>query len=356
MKLPSARPMRDYPGDRVDLRSDTVTQPTPGMREAMARAVVGDDVLGDDLTVIELQSRVAGLLGKEAALFVPSGTMSNAVAIKAQTRHGDELVAHRKSHIYLYEAGGYAALAGCSISLVDGQWGQMSPEGVQSAIRKSAGSDSHYPDCTLVCVENTANVGGGSIYEQETMDAICEVAHKNDCRAHLDGARMFNAVIGTGTDPDRMVRDFDTVSVCLSKGLGAPVGSVLVGDRDAIAESHRWRKMFGGGMRQSGMLAAAGLYALENNIERLSEDHQRARRLAEAIGNMSLFSVDLGAVQSNMVYVDCAEVGAIEMRKRLSQRGIDVLDESDSIVRAVTHLHITDEDIDRAIEAFEDSQ
>ena len=356
MKLPSARHMRDYPGDRVDLRSDTVTQPTPGMREAMARAAVGDDVLGDDPTVIELQSRVAGLLGKQAALFVPSGTMSNAVAIKAQTRHGDEIVAHRKSHIYLYEAGGYAALAGCSISLVDGQWGQMSPGAVQNAIRKSAGSDSHYPDCTLVCVENTANVGGGSIYEQENMDSICEVAHRNDCRAHLDGARMFNAVIGTGTDPARMVRDFDTVSVCLSKGLGAPVGSVLVGDRDAIAESHRWRKMFGGGMRQSGMLAAAGLYALENNIERLSEDHQRARRLAEAIGNMSRFHVDLGAVQSNMVYVECVEVGAMEMRERLSQRGVDVLDESDSIVRAVTHLHITDEDVERTIEAFEASQ
>jgi len=322
----------------------------------MARAAVGDDVLGDDPTVIELQSRVAGLLGKQAALFVPSGTMSNAVAIKAQTRHGDEIVAHRKSHIYLYEAGGYAALAGCSISLVDGQWGQMSPGAVQNAIRKSAGSDSHYPDCTLVCVENTANVGGGSIYEQENMDSICEVAHRNDCRAHLDGARMFNAVIGTGTDPARMVRDFDTVSVCLSKGLGAPVGSVLVGDQDAIAESHRWRKMFGGGMRQSGMLAAAGLYALENNIERLSEDHQRARRLAEAIGNMSRFHVDLGAVQSNMVYVECVEVGAMEMRERLSQRGVDVLDESDSIVRAVTHLHITDEDVERTIEAFEASQ
>lgn len=348
--------MRDYPGDRIDLRSDTVTQPTPGMREAMASALVGDDVLGDDSTVIELQNRVAGLLGKEAALFVPSGTMSNAVAIKSQTRHGDEIVAHRKSHIYLYEAGGYAALAGCSISLVDGQWGQMSSEDVQKAIRKSAGSDSHYPDCTLVCVENTANVGGGSIYEQESLDAICEVAHRNDCRAHLDGARMFNAVIGAATDPSRMVREFDTISLCLSKGLGAPVGSVLVGDLDTISEAHRWRKMFGGGMRQSGVLAAAGIYALENNIERLSEDHGRARRLAEAISNMSPFSVDIGAVQSNMVYVECAEVGAKEMRERLSNRGVDVLDESDSIIRAVTHLHITDEDVDRTIEAFEDSQ
>jgi len=312
--------------------------------------------LGDDPTVIDLQDRLAQMLGKEAALFVPSGTMSNTVAIKAQTRHGDEIVTHRKSHIYLYESGGYAALAGCSVSLVGGARGQMSPIEVQKAIRKSAGSDSHYPDCNLVCVENTTNVGGGSIYNQETLDAICEVAHRNDCRAHLDGARMFNAVIGSGINPARMVRDFDTISVCLSKGLGAPAGTVLVGDRETIAESHRWRKMFGGGMRQSGILAAAGLYALENNIERLSEDHYRARRLAEAVNQMSHFSVDLGAVQSNMVYVDCADIGAKQMIERLAQRGVDVLDESDSIVRAVVHLHITDQDIDRAIEAFEDSQ
>ncbi len=348
--------MRDYPGDRVDLRSDTVTQPTPGMRDAMAKAIVGDDVLGDDPTVIELQNRLAGMLGKEAALFVPSGTMSNAIAIKAQTRPGDEIVTHRKSHIYLYEAGGYAVLAGCSISLVEGERGQMSPDDVQGAIRKVAGSDSHYPDCSLVCVENTANVGGGSIYNQEILDSICEVAHRNDCRSHLDGARMFNAVVGSESNPARMVRDFDTISVCLSKGLGAPVGSVLVGDSETIAESHRWRKMFGGGMRQSGLLAAGGLYALENNVSRLSEDHARARLLAEAVNDMDRYAVDLEAVQTNMVYVDCDEGGAKDLVERLSESGVDVLDLSESTVRAVVHLHITDEDIDRAIEAFENSQ
>jgi len=348
--------MRDYPGDRVDLRSDTVTQPTPGMREAMAKAIVGDDVLGDDPTVIDLQDRLAQMLGKEAALFVPSGTMSNAVAIKSQTRPGDEIVTHRKSHIYLYEAGGYAVLAGCSISLVGGDMGQMSPDDVQRAIRKVEGSDSHFPDCSLICVENTANVGGGSIYDQDTLDAICEVAHMNDCRAHLDGARMFNAVVGGDSNPERMVRDFDTISVCLSKGLGAPVGSVLVGDRSTIAEAHRWRKMFGGGMRQSGMLAAGGLYALDNNVSRLSEDHSRARMLAEAVNDMDQYSVDLGAVQSNMVYIDCEEGGAKDLVERLSGKGVDVLDLSESTVRAVVHLHITDEDIDRAIEAFEGSQ
>ena len=355
--------MKDYPSERVDLRSDTVTQPTPSMREAMAVAVVGDDVLGDDPTVIELQNSIAEMLGKEAALFVPSGTMSNAVAIKSQTKPGDEIVTHRKSHIYMYEAGGYAVLAGCSISLVEGERGQMSPEDVQRAIRKVAGSDSHYPECTLICVENTANVGGGSIYDQETLDAICEVAHKNDCRAHMDGARMFNAVVASGTDPARMVRDFDTISICLSKGLGAPIGSVLVGDAATIAEAHRWRKMFGGGMRQSGILAAAGLYALENNIDRLGEDHARARRLAEALDAMEAYSIDLGAVQSNMVYINCKKDGAKTLVNSLAEMGVDVLDLEQGVdygdistVRAVVHLHITDEDIDRVIAAFDAAQ
>ena len=355
--------MKDYPSERVDLRSDTVTQPTPSMREAMAVAVVGDDVLGDDPTVLELQNSIAEMLGKEAALFVPSGTMSNAVAIKSQTKPGDEIVTHRKSHIYMYEAGGYAALAGCSISLVEGERGQMSPEDVQRAIRKVAGSDSHYPECTLICVENTANVGGGSIYDQETLDAICEVAHKNDCRAHMDGARMFNAVVASGTNPARMVRDFDTISICLSKGLGAPIGSVLVGDAATIAEAHRWRKMFGGGMRQSGILAAAGLYALENNIDRLGEDHARARRLAEALDAMEAYSIDLGAVQSNMVYINCKKDGAKNLVNSLAEQGVDVLDLEQGVdygdistVRAVVHLHITDEDIDRVIAAFDAAQ
>jgi len=355
--------VKDYPSERVDLRSDTVTQPTPPMREAMAAAVVGDDVLGDDPTVIELQNRIAEMLGKEAALFVPSGTMSNAVAIKSQTKPGDEIVTHRKSHIYMYEAGGYAVLAGCSISLVEGERGQMSPEDVQRAIRKVAGSDSHYPECTLICVENTANVGGGSIYDQKTLDAICEVAHKNDCRAHMDGARMFNAIVASGTDPARMVRDFDTISICLSKGLGAPIGSVLVGDAATIAEAHRWRKMFGGGMRQSGILAAAGLYALENNIDRLGEDHTRARHLAEAVDAMEAYSIDLGAVQSNMVYINCKKDGAKTLVNSLAEQGVDVLDLEQGVdygdistVRAVVHLHITDEDIDRVIAAFDAAQ
>ncbi len=348
--------MRDYPGGRIDLRSDTVTQPVPGMREVMATAIVGDDVLGDDPTVIELQDRIANMLGKEAALFVPSGTMSNAIAIKSQTKPGDEIITHKKSHIYLYEGGGYAALAGCSVALVEGEYGIMSPLDVKKSIRKVEGSNSHYPNCSLICVENTANIGGGSIYTQEVLDEICDIAHANNCKAHLDGARIFNAVIGSGTSVTRMVEKFDTISVCLSKGLGTPVGSLLVGDSKTINEAHRWRKIFGGGMRQSGILAAAGLYALDYHVERLSEDHSRARSLANAINDMDSYDVDLAAVQSNMVFISCEEGKAQDLVENVSKYGVDVLTIGDSIVRAVVHLHITDQDIENTISAFENAQ
>ncbi len=343
--------MREYPSDRVDLRSDTVTQPTAAMRAVMEAAEVGDDVLGDDPTVQALQERLASMLGKEAALFVPSGTMSNAVAIRAHTSPGDEIVTETTSHIYQYEGGGYAALSGCSIALVPAVRGIMNPDDVANAIRKEAGSLGHYPDGTLVCVENTSNRGGGTCYPQETLDAIAKLAHDNGCMAHIDGARLFNAVIATGTDAARMVRDYDSISICLSKGLGAPVGSVLVGSADFISKAHRWRKMFGGGMRQAGVIAAGGLYALEHHIDRLAEDHARARKLAEAVNAMDGFSVDLDSVQTNMVYVD-GDLGAQKIMEGLAEHGVDVLDVGPTAVRAVIHLHITDEDIERTIAAF----
>ena len=344
--------MRHYPSDRVDLRSDTVTQPTSEMRKIMSSAIVGDDVLGDDPTVNELQEYIARILGKEAALFVPSGTMSNAIAIKSQTKPGDEIVTHKKSHIYLYEGGGYASLAGCSVSLVGGDKGLMSPEDVKSAIRKSEGSQSHYPNCSLICVENTANMGGGSLYPIDVLDSICQIAHDNNCRAHLDGARLFNATVASNISPDRMVKNFDTISICLSKGLGSPVGSLLVGDSETIAEAHRWRKIFGGGMRQSGILAAAGLYALKNNIDRLHEDHSRAFKLAKSVNSMNGFEVDISSVQSNMAYITCQNKSASTVVSELGNLGIDVLSINEDVVRAVTHLHITDEDISRTIDAF----
>ncbi len=241
----------------IDLRSDTVTQPTEGMRNAMSEAIVGDDVLGDDPTVIKLQDKTAKLLGKEAALYVPSGTMSNIVATRTHTSPGDEIVLESSSHMYRMEGGAFAALSGCSVALVDGVNGIMSAEQVTKAIRKSEGSLSHYPNGSLVCVENTAQGGGGSVYSQEVIDDICKVAREKDCKLHMDGARLFNAAIASNTDPARMVRDFDSVSICLSKGLGAPIGSVLVGSKKDLAQAHRWRKMFGGGMRQAGIMAAA---------------------------------------------------------------------------------------------------
>jgi len=336
----------------IDLRSDTVTQPTEGMREAMAKAVLGDDVLGDDPTVIELQEKVAKILGKETALYVPSGTMSNIVATRTHTSPGDEIVTEAHSNIYQYEGGAFAALSGCSVALVHAKNGLMTPEEVSDSIRKAEGSLSHYPNGSLVCVENTSQGGGGTVYSKNTVDEICKIARERDCKLHMDGARLFNAAVASGTDPARIVRDFDTVSICLSKGLGAPVGSVLVGSKADLAEAHRWRKMFGGGMRQAGVIASAGIYALENNIERLSEDHKRARRLAEALNEMPAFTIDLDTVQSNIVFIGTDKGKTQEVISALSEQGVEILDIDDSTVRAVFHLHITDEDLEKAIEAF----
>ena len=336
----------------IDLRSDTVTQPTEGMLDAMSKAVVGDDVLGDDPTVIELQNKAAKILGKEAGLYVPSGTMSNIVATRTHTSPGDEIVTEAHSHVYRYEGGAFAALSGCSVALVDGENGIMTPEQVSSSIRKAEGSLSHYPNGSLVCVENTAQGGGGTVYSQETLDEICKAAREKDCKLHMDGARLFNAVAASGTDPARMVRDFDTISICLSKGLGAPVGSVLVGSKDDLAQAHRWRKMFGGGMRQAGTIASAGIYALENNIERLSEDHRRARIFAKAVSEMPNFSINVENVQSNIVFIGVGKGNTESIIEQLSTHGVDILSTDDSTIRAVFHLHITDEDLEKAIEAF----
>ena len=343
--------MREHPSDRVDVRSDTITQPTAAMRAVMEKAKVGDDVLGDDPTVNELQNRLAKMFGKEAALFVASGTMSNAIALRTHTVPGDEIVCDKTAHIYKYEGGGYAALCGASVSLVEGENGIMTAKQVQSAIRKAEGSGSHYPDGTLVCVENTSNLGGGNCYTQEALDEIAAVAKSNGCATHIDGARIFNASITTGVDVARMCRDYDSVSICLSKGLGAPVGSVLVGSQEFINKAHRWRKMFGGGWRQAGILAAAGLYTLDNHIERLAEDHQRAKKVAKAINAMDNFSVDLDTVQSNLVYVNC-NMPANELVTSLAEHGIDLFDLPYNRVRVAIHLHITDEDVERIIAAF----
>jgi len=282
--------------------------------------------------------------------------MCNAVAIRAQTEPGDEIITERYSHIYVYEGGGYAALSGVSIALVEGIMGIMNPEDVEKSIRKGDGSLGHFPNGSLVCIENSTNRGGGTCYPIEIIDSIASIAKKNDCKSHIDGARIFNSSIATGLDVSRLSKNFDSISICLSKGLGAPIGSVLVGSKEMIDKAYRWRKMFGGGMRQVGIIASAGLYALENNIERLSKDHERALILGEAIDSMNNYSVNMDQIQTNMVYVNCIGDNSSELVTKLSEKGIDVLSIDDSSIRLVTHLHITNEDVERTISAFARSQ
>ena len=343
--------MFEHPSERVDLRSDTITQPTSAMREAMASAIVGDDVFGEDPTVIELQEKMASIMGKEAGLMVPSGTMANAIAIRTHTQPGDEIITEEHSHIYTYEAGGFAALSGCSVALVSSERGIMKGEAVRAKIRKPAECSSHYPNGSLVCLENTSNRGGGTFYPQSLIDEIAGVARQSECALHMDGARLFNAAEASGTDPARIVRDCDTVSICISKGLGAPVGGVLVGSREVINEAHRWRKTFGGGMRQAGIIAAAGLYALENNRRRLSEDHVRARDLALGLQDVEGLKVDLESVQTNMIYLRTESPASGFVEKAVAL-GIDFLALGPDLLRLVTHLHITDEDVENTINAF----
>ncbi len=337
--------------NRVDLRSDTVTQPSVGMQEAMANARLGDDVFGEDPTVSELEKKMASLLGKEAGLFVPSGTMSNAIAIRSHTQPGDEIITEERSHIYIYEGGGFAALSGCSIALVPSRNGIMSAENVASKIRKSKESGGHYPNSALICLENTSNRGGGTCYEQECIDEITKVARDEDCAVHMDGARLFNAAISSGIEVSSMVKDCDSVSICISKGLGAPVGGVLVGSKELIERAHRWRKMFGGGMRQAGVLAAAGIYALDNNLDRLEEDHSRAYKLASALNDFKEFELDLQSVQTNIINLKTKKSAHL-LVEDLAKLEIDALAIGPNLIRLVTHLHITEGDIEKCIHAF----
>ena len=333
----------------IDLRSDTVTQPTPEMRRAIAGAEVGDDVFGDDPTVNALQEKVADLLGKEAALFVPSGSMANQCAIRSHTSSGDEIICHFDSHTYNYESAAPAALSGCSMRFVSGDRGIFDGAAVQQAIRPE---DHHFPPSRLVIVENTQNRGGGSVWPIEKVREVSTVAHDNGLRLHLDGARLWNASVAGGVAMRRYAQCADSVSVCFSKGLGAPVGSALAGSREFIDRAHRFRKMFGGGMRQAGMLAAAAIYAMDHNFERLADDHSNAKRLAEAFAELSGVSVDPGAVETNILYADIApSIGnADEFCRRLREDGVWVLPVGPQRIRAVTHLDVTSRQIDRAIQ------
>lgn len=339
----------------IDLRSDTVTRPGPAMREAMASAEVGDDVFGDDPSVNRLQERAAELLGKEASLFVPSGTMANQIAIRTHTEPGDEIIVEAGSHIILYEGGGFAALSGVSARAVAGERGLLSADQIEDAVRPPGGL-SHFPVSKLVCLENTANRGGGSLYRPDRVAAIAAVVRAQGLRFHLDGARMFNAAVGLGLSPAEVAAPYDSISFCLSKGLGCPVGSLLVGSRAFVDRAHRFRKMFGGGMRQAGVLAAAGLYALEHHIDRMADDHARARRMGEVLAALPGCAVDLSAVESNMVYVDVSGTGkaADSFVEALGGRGILTHATGPTELRFVTHLDVDDVGVDATLAAFRD--
>jgi len=334
---------------KVDLRSDTVTRPSAAMREAMAAAPVGDDAYGEDPTVNELQRRVAELLGKESALYVPSGTMANQIAIRCQTHHGDEIVMERTCHPFNFESGAVAALSGVMVNLVDGDRGRFCVEDIEQLIRPP---DHHFAQTALLSLENTTNRGGGAIFDVKEIARIREFAVEHKLRMHLDGARLLNACVETGVAPREYAQHFDTVSICLSKGLGAPVGSVLSGPAETIDKAHKFRKMFGGGMRQAGIIAAAGIYALDNNVDRLREDHRRARRLAEAVSSVASLKIKW-PVDTNFVMIDVSGTGlsVAEVVERLGAEGVRILGAFETL-RAVTHLDVDDDGIEYAAEAF----
>ena len=335
--------------DSVDLRSDTVTRPSPGMREAMAGAEVADDVLGKDPTADRLERRVADLLGKEAALFFPSGTQANQAAILLQTLPGTEAICEGEAHAFHYELADAAWLAGVQLHTIRSRSGRVEAEAVRSAIRPG---DRHHPVTSLICLENTHNMHGGTIVPLQNMRDIRSLAREAALPVHLDGARLWNAAAASGTAPAAFASEADTVMVSLSKGLGCPVGSLLAGTEALIERAWSVRKRLGGGMRQVGILAAAGLYALEHNLERISEDHVRAARLAAGADAIDGLAADPPETNIVMIRVEADDLGPAAIAAELEQDAILILPAGPDRLRAVTHLDVDDEGIERAIEAL----
>ena len=334
----------------IDLRSDTVTKPSKAMREAMANAEVGDDVFGDDPTVNKLQQKCAELTGKEAALYVPSGCMANQLAIKAQTNPSDEIIVEADSHIIKYENASPAFISGVQVMPVKGIMGVMNVDDVKQYIRPKW---YHFPKTALICIENTHNRAGGTIYPIDKMREISDLAKSESINTHLDGARIFNASVETGISIKDYASMFNTISFCFSKGLGAPVGSVLCSDRQTIETAHRIRKVLGGGMRQAGIIAAGALYALENNVIRLKEDHLKARRFAEEISPADGVEIDLNSVQTNIVILMVKKDANI-IKSELEKKGVLVHNEGTERIRSVFHMDVSEEQTTEAIEIFKD--
>jgi len=334
----------------IDFRSDTVTKPSAGMLEAMFEAKVGDDVFGEDPTINELETKVAKMFQMEAAIFCPSGTMTNQIAMKCHTQPGDEIICEKLSHIYQYEGGGIGFNSGCSVKLIDGNYGRITASQVEDSINNRG--DAHKAYSKLVSLENTANRGGGACYDYDEIVSIRKACDENDLVLHLDGARLFNALVAKKETAEQYGKIFDSISICISKGLGAPVGSVLIGKKDFIHKARRIRKVFGGGMRQAGYLAAACIYGLEKNIERLDEDHRHAKRIAAALQQKD-FVVEIFPVETNIIIFQVhGRFTPKQLRQELERRGILVIDISKTQVRMLTHLDITEKMVEQTVAAI----
>jgi threonine aldolase len=336
----------------IDLRSDTLTQPTAAMRAAIAAAVVGDEQKREDPTVIELEERAAALLGQEAAVYLPTATMANQIALRLLGRPGDELLAHEHSHILLYELGGPAVHSGLVTRGLPGEAGRLTPEQIRRAVRYD--EDVHFPLTRVMSLENTHNASGGRVWQLGEIVALTETARELDLRLHLDGARLLNAAVASGVPAAEYGRHFDTVTLCLSKGLGCPLGALLAGSEELMQTGRRYKFLFGGAMRQAGIVAAAGVHALDHHVDRLADDHARARRLGEALAAAGL-PVDLEQVETNFVQVDVGRLGltSAEAIARLRAEGVGMsITIHPNVLRAVTHLDITDEDIDHGIDVI----
>jgi len=335
----------------IDLRSDTVTKPSPQMRKAMYEAEVGDDVFKEDPTVNKLEKYAAELLGKEAALFVASGVMGNQICLNVHTQPADEVICESDSHIFNYESGSPAALSGIQLLPINGTQGVFAPEQVEPYIRPK--SAYYMPRTKVIEVENTHNRAGGTIHPIDNIIALKKLADQYGLKTHLDGARIWNASVETNISVADYASHFDSISCCLSKGLGAPVGSIIAGSKEFITEAFRVRKSFGGGMRQAGIIAAAGLYALENNRDRLKEDHQKATLLAETINKISNLKVDLKSVQTNIVIFETLKLSVDDALLKCKEKGLLLSVGRVGSLRAITHLDITDSDINKTISIFD---
>ena len=332
----------------LDLGSDTATKPSTGMRAAIAQAVVGDEQRQEDPTVNALQERVAALLGKEAALYLPSATMANEIAVRVHTRPGDKIILDETAHIFTSEAGGPAALSGVMPHTLKGTRGVFTADQVEGAIGREG---PHYARPRLLSVEQTSNLGGGTVWPQERLRSVVEVARRHGMRTHMDGARLMNAAVASGTPAHQHANGFDSVTLCLTKGLGCPVGALIAGDRALMGEARRHKHMFGGAMRQAGIIAAAGLYALDHNIDRLAEDHTNAKLLARGLSEIRGVRIEVEHVETNIVFFDVASLGitAKDAVTRMQARGVRMGATGKTLIRAVTHLDVTQADIEWAV-------